>query len=342
VHKVRETARASKAPVFGIALDGDGDRGFLLVYDAGADEVRIVDGDRVAYLLARRARRTAGRFFAGTVESDLALFKAVENLGIETAVMPVGDKWLSARPEFTAHLLVGEESSGHVVWPVAIGANVVVTGNGLLTGLCAAAAAVRLGLSSQQMAEPFPPGVVKTFYTYFVERAMLHRGSPVWRADAEIANAELERLKTAGALPAKCGIREMVFEDDRDMLYLRIERGSELLGAVFARNSGTENKTATYARGLREFEQGLVAIARAVNANHVRMMRDERLPEARAGVALVAALRVAGSLALSDARKMASREGVEGEARFFALLFALTKEGVIRRTDEELRLVEGS
>jgi hypothetical protein len=105
------------------ALDADGDRGMVLVYDAGADEVRIIDGDRIAFLLLRTLGDrcgTAGRVFAGTVESDLAVFDAAGRLGVETVLTPVGDKWLSSPTELRERLLIGEEPSGHIVWPVRI------------------------------------------------------------------------------------------------------------------------------------------------------------------------------------------------------------------------------
>ncbi|HUW57904.1 MAG TPA: hypothetical protein VMZ92_14785 [Planctomycetota bacterium] len=346
VGKVRALAREASKPVFGIALDADGDRGLLVVYDAEADEVRIIDGDRIAYLLARLSRdadAVEGRVFAGTVESDLAVFDAVRALGIETVLTPVGDKWLSARPELADRLLVGEEASGHLVWPVEAatptGTATVVTGNGLLTGLRGAAAVLRLGLATPEAAEPFKPGVVKTFYTYFVDRARFYRGSPVWREDLRIAHDELARRKAAGEMPAAADFRPTDFDDDPDMLYLNVEQGDNVLGAIFARNSGTENKTATYARGRREFETPLVRIARAVNDNHIRAMKDDRLPEARAGDALAAAVSRTGELPVVKARRLAAKHGIRSEADFVALVFALTREGRARRVGDDIHVL---
>jgi len=347
VGRVRSLARESDERVFGIALDADGDRALLVVHDGDTDEVRIIDGDRMAFLITRLARKTGdvkGCVFAGTVESDLATFDAVAALGIETVLTPVGDKWLSARPALADRLLVGEESSGHLVWPVDVpmGTSMatIVTGNGLLTGLRAAAAVLRLELTPAEAAEPFPPGVVRTFYTYFVDRARFHRGSLVWKEDVRIIGEELAKLKDSGAMPAACKLRQIDFDDDPDMLYLNIEESGRVVGAVFARNSGTENKTATYARGRAEFETQLVGIAREVNEHHIRSMKDTSLGGARAAGAIAAALSAKGALSVDEARRIADEHGIGSDAGFVGLLFALTREGKAKRVGDEIRSAE--
>jgi phosphomannomutase len=274
------------------------------------------------------------------VESDLAVFEAVEKMKVETLLTPVGDKWLSARKELTEKLLIGEEASGHLVWPIEASAGerkeTIVTGNGILTGLRGAAAVLRLGLKPAQAAEPYEPGVFKTFHAYFTDRSRFYRGSAVWQEDAKIVEAEVERLKGAGRLPAKCRLRAVDFDDDPDMLYLRLVSNGSMLGAVFARNSGTENKTATYARGLAAHGEALIGIARAMNENHMRTMKDARIPEARAGLAVAEAAREKGRLSVLEARKIAREHGIESDAAFVALLFALGREGRARRVGDEI------
>ncbi|HUV39200.1 MAG TPA: hypothetical protein VMY39_06275, partial [Planctomycetota bacterium] len=297
VGRTRDASLAGDVAVFGLAVDADGDRGFLLVHDAGADEVRIIDGDRIAYLVAKLARENSavnGRVFAGTVESDLAVFDAVGALGIETVLTPVGDKWLSARTALTDRLLVGEEPSGHIVLPVEIatpgGPATVVTGNGLVTGLLGASAALRLGMTPSEAADLYPAGVFRSLYCYFVDRARFHRGSPVWEADLEIAHAEVARLKAADELPESCELAPVDFDDDPDMLYLRLVDGARVLGALFARNSGTENRSAVYARGKPEWADALGVVVRRLNENHIRAMKDRSLVETRASDALAEAV----------------------------------------------------
>jgi len=340
VGKTRDLARSESRRVFGLALDGDGDRGLLLVYDAEADAVHVIDGDRLGYILAGEWRAREG-VFAGTVESDLAVFAAVRELGVETAMTPVGDKWLSSEPGVAERLLVGEEASGHLVWPVEIEnedgePRLVITGNGILTGLLGAAAILRAGLSGRAAARPFRPGVCSTLYTYFVEKARFYRGSPVWRRDLEIAADGVARLTGENLLPPGAGISPVSFENDPDMLYLKIEAAGIQLGAVFVRNSGTENKTATYARGSAEHAEGLTGMALAINRNHIAMMKDDRLPEAAAGDAVADALGEGGRLSPDEAVAVAAGHGVTGETDVAALVFALTKEGRARRDGEDL------
>ncbi|MFH1709389.1 MAG: hypothetical protein ABIF71_15935 [Planctomycetota bacterium] len=79
----------------GITVDGDGDRGFLLIYRRAEDRIEVLDGDRCGYALARLMhKRGAGRrLFAGTVESDIRLFRHVDrDLGLQTEITCVGDK----------------------------------------------------------------------------------------------------------------------------------------------------------------------------------------------------------------------------------------------------------
>ena len=346
VASVREISRKSEKPVFGIALDADGDRGFLLVYDADVDEVRILNGDRIAYLmvkLAPHAETADERVFAGTVESDLAVFDAVTALGIDTVLTPVGDKWLSTRPELTDRLLVGEEPSGHIVLPVEIetetGPVTVVTGNGLLTGLLGASAALWLGMTPAEAADPFRPGLSQSLYTYFVDRERFHRGSPVWEADLEIAHVEVARLKAAGELPEGCNLEPVDFDDDLDMLYLRLTDGSRVLGALFARNSGTENRSAVYVRGDVEYADALGVVVRKLNENHIRMMKDDRLVETRASDALAEVVAAKGTLPIDAARGVVREHGIAEDTEFFALLFALTREGRLRRAGDEVRSI---
>ncbi|MGD8717569.1 MAG: hypothetical protein PVH29_01990 [Candidatus Zixiibacteriota bacterium] len=89
----------------GTVFDADGDRFFLVVYDArhsptGQDgEFVVLSGDEVATLqAAEMARRLGGkvegRAFLNTVESDLAVAGAAAALGYEPQLKPVGDKWI--------------------------------------------------------------------------------------------------------------------------------------------------------------------------------------------------------------------------------------------------------
>jgi phosphomannomutase len=79
-------------------FDADGDRFFLVAYDAAAGDFFVLSGDEVAILqaaeLARRSGGAAGRAFMNTVESDLAVAGAAAAMAYEPVLKPVGDKWI--------------------------------------------------------------------------------------------------------------------------------------------------------------------------------------------------------------------------------------------------------
>lgn len=125
----------------GLAVDGDGDR-CRLVTEHG----RIVDGDALAWLLAR-ARGT--RALAVTVMSNAALEPSLADVRVVRT--PVGDRHLAeaiARGEAT----LGVEESGHVVFDDAL-----PTGDGVVTGLRALSWALATAGSVAEAVAPFRP-----------------------------------------------------------------------------------------------------------------------------------------------------------------------------------------
>ncbi|HUU42798.1 MAG TPA: hypothetical protein VMX57_03410, partial [Planctomycetota bacterium] len=67
-------------------------------------------------------------------------------------------------------------------------------------------------------------------------------------------------------------------------------------------------------------------------------MKDRSLVETRASDALAEAVADAadGKLSLDDARALAAQHGIAADAEFVALLFALTREGRLRRVGDEI------
>ncbi len=111
----------------GIAFDGDADRA-LAVDRAG----RVVDGDHILYLLARRMGR-AGTLRSGTVVatvmSNLWLEHRLRDEGMRLVRAPVGDKYVLDRM-VAEDATLGGEQSGHVIVR-----DRATTGDGILTGL---------------------------------------------------------------------------------------------------------------------------------------------------------------------------------------------------------------
>lgn len=125
----------------GLALDGDGDR-CRLVDATGA----IVNGDALAWLLARG--RGVERL-AVSVMSTIALEATLP--GVTVVRTPVGDKHL-LEALASGQAQMGAEESGHVVFDDAL-----PTGDGLVTGLRALAAAFSLAPTLAEAVAPFTP-----------------------------------------------------------------------------------------------------------------------------------------------------------------------------------------
>ena len=111
----------------GVAFDGYGDRAILA--DAAG---RLVDGDAVMYLCARRMQERGtlrGGKVAATVMSNLGLEIALRDLGIGMVRCPVGDKYVMEEM-LQSGLALGGEQSGHVIFM-----DTLFTGDGLVTAL---------------------------------------------------------------------------------------------------------------------------------------------------------------------------------------------------------------
>jgi len=111
----------------GLAFDGDCDR--VMLCD---EQGRIVDGDKMMAICARRLRRqgalTNGVVVA-TIMSNAGLEVALESIGVRLERTDVGDRYVAARMEETG-AAVGGEQSGHILLP-----HISPTGDGMVTGL---------------------------------------------------------------------------------------------------------------------------------------------------------------------------------------------------------------
>ncbi len=120
--------------VFGIALDGDGDRGLLVVPTSDGRSVTILHGDELLLLLSRRSIGTKGTIRV-TLESDDCIRASLQALSADFTIemTGVGDRHLSAVASST--VLAGGEDSGHLVFPIPVGSGTLYSGNGLLSAL---------------------------------------------------------------------------------------------------------------------------------------------------------------------------------------------------------------
>ena len=124
--RIVDLTTSMKADI-GFALDGDGDR-CICVDETG--EIR--DGD---YVMAIAARYLKERdllhppMIVTTVMSNLGLYRALEELGIEYKQTQVGDRYVLEEMDSTG-ALVGGEQSGHIIFREH-----AATGDGTLTAL---------------------------------------------------------------------------------------------------------------------------------------------------------------------------------------------------------------
>lgn len=112
---------------FGFSFDGDADR--CIAVDEGG---RIIDGDGIMYILAKRLKRI-GKLnpptIVATVMSNGGLIKSLANDGIEVVTTRVGDRFVYEKMR-EGNIVLGGEESGHIIM-----SDVSTTGDGILTAI---------------------------------------------------------------------------------------------------------------------------------------------------------------------------------------------------------------
>ncbi|MBI4167895.1 MAG: phosphomannomutase/phosphoglucomutase [Candidatus Aenigmarchaeota archaeon] len=108
--KLAETVKSGNFD-FGVAFDGDGDRG-VLVDSKG----RILTGNELGVLLARHIFSKEKGKAVITVPRSLSLEKELKALGAEIIITPVGHTFVVSKCKDEGALL-GSEESGHTVLP---------------------------------------------------------------------------------------------------------------------------------------------------------------------------------------------------------------------------------
>jgi phosphoglucosamine mutase len=121
------SAMKARSADFGVAFDGDGDRSLFM-----SNSTRLIDGDAVLLLMARRMKK-AGQLrpavVVGTVMTNFSLERMLRSEGIALVRVAVGDRFIFEEMQRSGALL-GGEPSGHVIFP-----DFKLSGDGLLTTL---------------------------------------------------------------------------------------------------------------------------------------------------------------------------------------------------------------
>ncbi|MDY3832017.1 MAG: phosphoglucosamine mutase, partial [Candidatus Ventricola sp.] len=111
----------------GFAYDGDADR-CLAVDEQG----NVVDGDKIIYIFAKQLKkegRLTGNKVVTTVMSNIGLYKALDEEGIEYEKTKVGDRFVYENMVQNGYC-VGGEQSGHIIL-----SKYATTGDGILTSI---------------------------------------------------------------------------------------------------------------------------------------------------------------------------------------------------------------
>ena len=112
---------------FGVAFDGDGDRSLFM-----SGSGRLIDGDAVLLLMARRLKRNRQldpAIVVGTLMTNFSLERMLQAEGITLVRVAVGDRFVFEEMQRTGAPL-GGEPSGHIIF-----SDFKLSGDGLLTTL---------------------------------------------------------------------------------------------------------------------------------------------------------------------------------------------------------------
>ncbi len=214
----------------GIAFDGDADR--MLAVDASGT---VVDGDQIIALLARDmqiAGQLTGNRVVVTSMSNLGLHRAMRELGIETVVTDVGDRYvLAGMLEHGA--VLGGEQSGHV-----IALDRQTTGDGLITAVLLLDA---LGRHHEPLAEAAQ--IVRRYPQVLInvraDRTRLASATAVWEA-VERESAPLARRRLRPHRAAFLGHRDARPGDGRARRRKELHRIADALALEVERELGID------------------------------------------------------------------------------------------------------
>lgn len=209
----------------GLAFDGDGDR-IIMVDHLG----NKVDGDQMAYIIARDALRRGELKggVIGTLMTNLGMENGLKQLGIPFERAAVGDRYVMEKL-LEKNWAIGAENSGHIIL-----LDKVTTGDAIVAALTVLASVVDSGMSLYDLSQ----GMV--LYPQVLENVRFSGDSnPI---DAELVKAEVSAaeallgdkgrvlLRKSGTEPL---IRVMVEGEDSDLVQSCASRIADKVRASF-------------------------------------------------------------------------------------------------------------
>jgi phosphoglucosamine mutase len=209
----------------GLAFDGDGDR-IIMVDHLG----NKVDGDQMAYIIARDALRRGELKggVIGTLMTNLGMENGLKQLGIPFERAAVGDRYVMEKL-LEKNWTIGAENSGHIIL-----LDKVTTGDAIVAALTVLASVVDSGMSLYDLSQ----GMV--LYPQVLENVRFSGDSnPI---DAELVKAEVSAaeallgdkgrvlLRKSGTEPL---IRVMVEGEDSELVQSCASRIADKVRASF-------------------------------------------------------------------------------------------------------------
>ncbi|PMH41200.1 phosphoglucosamine mutase [Vibrio sp. 10N.286.49.B3] len=201
---------AEKADL-GLAFDGDGDR-IIMVDEKG----NKVDGDQIAYIIARDALRRGELKggVVGTLMTNLGMENGLKNLGIPFVRAAVGDRYVM-EALLEKNWKIGAENSGHVIL-----LDNVTTGDAIVAALQVLASIVGSDMSLNELSQGM------TLYPQVLENVRFSGDSNPLEAEAvkqavlEVEGALSDKgrvlLRKSGTEPL---LRVMVEGEDAELVH---------------------------------------------------------------------------------------------------------------------------
>jgi len=173
---------------------------------------------------------------------------------------------------------LGLEESGHALSPFYVQTagetKIGFAGNGIKAGLNSLAA-YRPPFEAEQLREPFAQGVKQTLYVYYVDQPKLAPDHPF---RTQLTEDVLQAVSELGE-----GITGEIqsFSEEPSLLFCHVKKQGKDYGAVFIRNSGTENKSAFYVRGPKEAASALQQLADQMHLYLLKNLKNSEDPLAQ-------------------------------------------------------------
>ncbi|WGY47818.1 phosphoglucosamine mutase [Vibrio sp. ABG19] len=159
----------------GLAFDGDGDR-LIMVDELG----NKVDGDQIAYIIARDALRRGELKggVVGTLMTNLGMENGLKQLGIPFVRAAVGDRYVMEKL-LEKGWLIGAENSGHIIL-----LDKVTTGDAIVAALQVLASVVGSDMSLNELAQGM------TLYPQVLENVRFSGDTNPLEAEAVLASVK--------------------------------------------------------------------------------------------------------------------------------------------------------